>query len=382
VSADSPVIGTGDDSSFADVAFTERVSGAQGQVSRVLERRLRGSLYETAVAADGLPAGGPDSASGPQIAESGQTHGLLSSSRLTSSQVYTAALGDGGLVVGTSRTDTLGSTAAPHPTATTAGFYSGLVAWQRSPGGLFPPEIRARFYDGSTYGPDVLISSPAGGPTDASAGLWASGDITGNIAIVWVQGSGTQTQLSGALLYYPPGSFGPQNAPKYSTRSTPVLSWSSAREQWGPVTYRLAIDGVQVAQTARTSIRVPQPLVDGSHSWQVTAVNQAGIGTPARAATVQVDTVAPSARFTLTGRQRRGSTLRLVARTTDAAVPGEIGSGVSSILVRWGDGHSTRIAHGARHTYSRPGTYRLTLTVSDRAGNATRLTRLLRIGSA
>ena len=79
VSADSPVIGTGDDSSFADVAFTERVSGAQGQVSRVLERRLRGSLYETAVAADGLPAGGPDSAYGPQIAESGQTHGLLSS---------------------------------------------------------------------------------------------------------------------------------------------------------------------------------------------------------------------------------------------------------------------------------------------------------------
>ena len=69
-------------------------------------------------------------------------------------------------------------------------------------------------------------------------------------------------------------------------------------------------------------------------------------------------------------------------RTTDAPVPGEIGSGVSSILVRWGDGHSTRIAHGARHTYSRPGTYRLMLTVSDRAGNATRLTRLLRVGSA
>jgi hypothetical protein len=382
VSADSPVIGAGDDSSFADVAYTERVSGALGQQSRVLERRLRGSLYEGAVAADGLAPGGPDGAYGPQIAESGQTHGLLTSSRLSSNQVYSAALGDGGLIVGNSRIDTFQSTAAPYAIPTMAGFYSALVAWQRNPGSPFPAEVRARYYDGTNYGPDVVISSPAAGPTDAAAGLAASGDIAGDVAVAWVQGSGKQTQLSGALLYYPPGSFGPQSAPKYSRRASPVFAWSSSREQWGPINYRLTVDGVQVAQTNRTSIRAPHPLSDGPHSWQVSAVNQVGIATPARAAAVQVDTVAPSVQFMLIGRQRRGVSLRLSVRTTDAPTAGEIGSGVASVLVRWGDGRSARVLHGARHAYARAGTYRITVTVTDRAGNASRITRLVRIVSA
>jgi hypothetical protein len=381
VSADSPVIGTGDDSSFADVAYTERVSGASGQQSRVLERRLRGSLYETAVAADGLAAGSSDGAYGPQIAESGQTHGLLTSGRLSSNQVYSAALGDGGLITGTARIDTFASLAAPYATPTTVGFYSGLVVWQRNPGSPFPAEIRARYFDSTSYGPDTVLSSPAAGPTDAAAGLQASGDIAGDVAVAWVQGSGTQTRLSGALLYYPPGSFGPQNAPKYSRRPSPVFAWSSSREQWGPITYTLSVDGVPVARTNRTSIRAPHPLSDGPHSWQVTAVNQVGIATAARPATVWVDAFAPGVQFTLTGRQRRGSTLRLAVRATDAPIVGEIGSGVASVVVRWGDGHSARVIHGARHAYSSAGSYRMTVTVTDRAGNSTRITRLVRIVS-
>ena len=58
-----------------------------------------------------------------------------------------------------------------------------------------------------------------------------------------------------------------------------------------------------------------------------------------RPAAVWVDTLTPGVQFTLSGRQRHGSTLRLAVRATDAPILGEIGSGVASVEVRWGDGH-------------------------------------------
>lgn len=377
LAADSPTIATGDDSSYADVAFSERVAGTPSQ--RVVLRRLRGSRYENPVGADGLVAGSSDGAIMPQVVETGATHGLLTTVRSTSNQVYAGELGDGGLLAGFARVDTLGSNSAPFAVPATTGSFSGLVAWQRDPGTPFPKEIRERYWDGTNFGPDVVISSPAAGPTNAAAGLAAAGDIAGDLAIAWTQGTPPVQQISAALLYYPPGSFGPQAPTKYATHAAPTFTWSAAREQWGPVTYRLTIDGRLAGQSTATSVRSPVPLADGPHTWQVSAVNQVGLVTAARAATVWVDTVGPSLQFTLTGRQRRRSVLRLAVRTTDAPVPGVVGSGVASVIVRWGDGKAARIRHGATHAYARSGTYRLTVVVSDRAGNTTRIVRRVRV---
>ncbi len=209
--------------------------------------------------------------------------------------------------------------------------------------------------------------------------MGAGGDIAGDEAVAWVQGTGSSTRISGALLYYPPGGFGPRNVTKYSRGTRPLFSWSASREEWGPIGYSLAIDGVPVARTGDTSVRVPRALAQGPHTWQVSAVNQAGVATAASAVSLFVDSVAPSVQFSLTGRERRGTRLRLTVRTSDVPAIGGTGSGVSSVVVRWGDGTSTRFHNGARHTYTGVGTFRLRLTVSDRAGNSTKLTRLVRI---
>ena len=53
--------------------------------------------------------------------------------------------------------------------------------------------------------------------------------------------------------------------------------------------------------------------------------------------------------------------------------------GVASVIVNWGDRSMYQILHGKFHIYRRPGLYLLHVTVTDRAGNVTRLTRWLRI---
>jgi hypothetical protein len=55
---------------------------------------------------------------------------------------------------------------------------------------------------------------------------------------------------------------------------------------------------------------------------------------------------------------------------------------VATVIVTWGDGTSGRIrVQTATHHYLRAGHYRLTITVTDRAGNRTVLSRALHITS-
>jgi hypothetical protein len=53
------------------------------------------------------------------------------------------------------------------------------------------------------------------------------------------------------------------------------------------------------------------------------------------------------------------------------------GSGVSKVVVNWGDGSEHVITHGKYHAYSNPGHYLLTVTVTDVAGNKTTKTQEL-----
>ena len=75
------------------------------------------------------------------------------------------------------------------------------------------------------------------------------------------------------------------------------------------------------------------------------------------------------------------SELHLTVSYTDATkgVPRSAASGVRSVQVKWGDGSKYSIRHGKYHAYSRRRTYVVTVTVSDRAGNKTIVTRKLKI---
>ena len=382
VSADEPAIAAGGDSSYAAVVFQEVLTNGTAAQSRVLMNQLVASQYDGVTQPDGLATPGPEGAEFPGVAVTEYGRGFVTSAQQPSNQLFATALGTNETSGALTRVDSLPNSGQPYAVPATAGLTSTLIAWQQSPGVAGPAEIRLRYaQDGSDLGPEQVVSTPGLGPTDAASGLAAAGDVDGDAAIAWAQGSGGSTAIVAAQLYQPPGSFAALSKFRYAVSDHPLLSWSAASETWGPVHYLVSVDGVQVARTTSTRIPVPTPVLDGPHSWQVTAVNQAGLTSAAHPASIWVDTVAPRVSFTLTGLRRVGSSLRLTVTDTDSPPPEPPAdaSGIAEVVVRWGDGSSNQISHRALHTYKRPGRYTVTVIVKDRAGNATTVTRHVKI---
>ena len=379
VSADQPAVATGGDSSYAAVTFREVVTNGTVNQDRVLVNRLHGSVYDGVDDADGLSTPGSDGADQPQDAAAEYGSGFVLSAREDSNQLWTTVLGSNESPGATFQVDSLPNSAPPDGTSGMDGLFTGLITWQQNP--LFGmPEIRARYYDGSMLQPEVVVSSPNSGPTDAAQGLATAGDLNGDGMIAWVQGTGASNRIVAAQLYAPPGAIAVQSAFQYVRTSQPTLVWSAAREPWGPLPYMVTLDGTPLASTTATSL-APGPLSQGPHTWRVTGTNPAGLSTAARTATVFVDTIPPSANLTLTGKLQVGSVVHVYVSYTDSPPPvaPADASGVVSVIVNWGDGTSYPITHGKFHVYPRAGRYRLTVTVTDRAGNVTTLTDQVRI---
>jgi hypothetical protein len=382
VSADEPAVGAGGDSSYAEVVFHEVLTSGSSAESRVLMNRLHGSQYDGVTQPDGLTTPGPEGADLPGLAVNEYGRGFVTSTREQSDQLFATVLGTNGGTGPLVRVDSLQNSTPPPAVPATAGLVSTLIAWQQNPGTTGAPEIRMRYaQDGSHLGPEQVVSAPSQGSTDAASGLAAAGDVAGDAAIAWVQGSPSSNQILAAQLYQAPGPVAPVSGFRYAVSAHPLIAWTPAAESWGAARYLVSIDGVQVAQTTSTRIRIPSVVADGSHTWQVQAINQAGLTDTPRVATVWVDTVAPSASLTLRGARRVGSYLHIQVTYTDSPPPEPpaAASGIAQVLVKWGDGSSYRIAHGKFHAYRRRGRYRLSVIVKDRAGNTTTLTRRLTI---
>jgi hypothetical protein len=150
---------------------------------------------------------------------------------------------------------------------------------------------------------------------------------------------------------------------------------------WGPLTYAVTLDGALLGQTTATSITAPAALTQGAHSWQVSATNRAGLASSSGAGTVFVDTIAPTAKLTVTGRQQVGSKLHVNVSWSDVppGLPPSAASGVASVLLNWGDHTVLEMIHNQLHSYRRAGRYLIVVYVADRAGNRTTLTQWVRI---
>jgi hypothetical protein len=382
LAADQPEISAGGDSSFAIVAFHEVLSdGAQTQ-SRVLVRRLHGSVYDPLLNGDGLATPGPSGAGTPAAIVTEYGSGFVTSARTDTNALAAMTIGSGESAGPVNRVDSLPNASPPDAVAASAGIYSTMIAWQRDPGTPFMPEIRLRFApDGTSLGPEEVLSSPALGPTDADLGLVAAGDVSGDAVVAWVQGPPGARAIVTDQLYQRPGSLAPAKLFRYARSSRPVLAWSAARELWGPMRYTVTLDGAPLPPSTATALVPPAPLTDGRHTWQVTATNPVGLTSTARAAGVWVDTVPPAGSVTITGRKRIGAVLHLQVTYTDAPPP-ELpvdASGIARVTVNWGDGSVYRIKHGKYHAYIRTGRYRVTVTITDRAGNVTKLVQRIRI---
>ena len=383
-SADSPVVGTEGDSSYAQVAFHEDVVCNGQQQSRVFMDRLHGSVYGGLEAVDGLSDTSTEGAEDPQIAMGEYGHGWVTSEHATAYDVFATAMGANGTPAGTVQVNGLRNGAPPDPLPAIAGLYSNFIVWQQDPGSAGMPELRVRYAPAnSTLGPETVISTPAQGPTDAAGGLAAAGDVSGDAAVAWLQGGPGGTWVMAERMYQPPGPIFVSKAVRYENSANPVLQWSAAHESWGPMTYTISLDGTQVAQTNSTAVRVPTTVADGRHGWQASGANPVGQSTQSAMATVFVDTVPPTAAMTLYGRPLIRAKLHVYVTYVDLPPTGEPrsdASGVSSVVVRWGDGTTVPLKLGFRrsfHTYKRAGHYVITLLVTDRAGNVTR--QLIRV---
>jgi hypothetical protein len=387
-SASSPVVGVQGDSSYAAVAFQATLTCGGRSQQRVLFNRLHGSAYDGITQLDGLSTASADGAVQPQVVTSEYGAGWVISTRdgsnpLDANQLYATQLGNNASARAAVRVDTGRNTASPHAVAATAGLFSNLIAWEQKPEASGLSEIRVRFSPRSGLGSEMVLSSPAQGPTEATAGLAAGGDVNGDGAVAWVQGVPRARAVVVGQLYQPPGGVHALARRTYSRISQPLLSWSPVKEAWR-LRYVVAIDGTSLATAPLTSARTPI-LTDGPHTWQVTASNPAGLTSVSTPAAVFVDTIRPVVSFTVSGTRRINRRLRAVVSAADEppiGAPATDASGLARVTVNWSD-HSLvklgRSRHRSFHTYARRGRYKITVTATDRAGNVARAVQFVRI---
>jgi hypothetical protein len=147
--------------------------------------------------------------------------------------------------------------------------------------------------------------------------------------------------------------------------------------------YTVRVDGVVAGSTTATSITVPIRVSKGWHQWTVTATNPTGQQSPGAKSKLLIDTVRPRVDFNMTGSLTAGSTVAINLHYSDRAPGVRYASGVGSVVVKWGDGRSSVVPVGQPrrfHVYARPGRYRVTAIVTDRAMNQTRRGQQVTIG--
>jgi hypothetical protein len=382
VSASLPSISSGGDSSYAAVVFQETLASGAAQQSRVLMNRLHGSQYDGPSAGDGLTTPGAEGAAQPQVAVNEFGRGFVTAAGQSSDDVFATTITTNESPGNALQVNTLPQSVLPDAVPGTAGTISTLIAWQQNPGAAGPAEIRLRYApDGSDLDPEEVVSNPALGATDANLGLAAGGDLAGDAAVAWVQGSGAQTEIVAAQLFQAPGGMTPSTLFQYTTTVTPAFAWSPASELWGSPEYVVKVDGVPVATTTANQVASAIPLNQGRQTWQVTATNLGGLASISRNSTMFIDTYPPRVSFSVSGPRHIGSFLHLVVRDSDVppGQPPSVASGIKSVQVKWGDGANYFIRHGKFHAYKRRGRFTVTVIVKDRAGNKTIVTQVLKI---
>lgn len=383
VSSGSPAISAGGDSSYPDIAYDETLKSGSSTWNRVLMTRLISEDVGSTTAVDGLSGTTPGSAGSPAVAMGEYGTGYVVASDNSDDQLVGTPLGNNGGPSGPPYEVSQGISTSPIlGVPAIAGMFTTLIAWEQSSSAGSPQVVMRYGLGGTTLGSPAVLSAPGAQPRPAD-GLAAAGDNGGDAAVAWVQGaSPSSLSLEVSQDYEPPAAPGPKHF-SYSRSAQPTLTWNAAQHRWGPITYRVTLDGKFIGQTSSTSLQVPSRLTDGRNVWNVTAGNPAGETTTSRNATVFVDTRAPSLRIGLSGRDRRGKrlTLRVHAADHPAPEPGAKASGIASVRITWGDGavQQGRYVSSAHHVYLRSGRFRIRVRVTDKAGNAVTVSRTVRI---
>jgi hypothetical protein len=372
--SDLPDIDTEDDSSYAWVVVRQNPGGTP----RALARRLVGSTFNDPVIVDG---GEPISE--PNIDISGRGVGYAAMGANASANAFGAVLKDDKFNPATA----LGGFGGPSfPDAATAETGDGLIAFQQGDAGG-GRSIHARPYDYvatsravTQPGPDVTLSRPELGNTDAQRGLLAAADRAGDVAIAFIQGDGASRQLVGATFDRAPGTFVGYTTSKHWVRGPrPLFKWATSFELWGPLTYTVLIDGQPNGQTQATSFAVPNPVPDGVHKWRVVATDRRGQTTASPVRNVRIDGTPPKVSFRITGARRRGGVVKVTVKATDASGTTARASGIKLGRVDFGDKSRPVDRRKALHSYRHSGKFTVRVSGTDQAGNVVTLRRRITV---
>jgi hypothetical protein len=352
--ADSPDVDIEDDGSFAWVAYRQDVGGQ----SHTFARRLVGSQFEAIAPVDGGVI-----SSEPRIDMSGRGQGEAVSQ--AGDNTVLGALLDHDVFEQTYPLGTGGTPSKPEVAAADRGDLA--IAW-RSNG-----EARGRVkpYRKAFLG-DAPISNPALGPVN-DPGVYVGGDRTGDFAVAMVQGLEGAKALTVASYDDPPGAPFIGKAEAFKAKARPELKWRPGVDLWGEQTFRVFVDNVQVGQTKASSLVPAAPLKTGTHKWYVQAVDLHGQTSTSRVRTMKLDSTAPALKVTVSGKRRRGQTLKIKVTVHDMG-----GSGLDHTTIDFGDKSSTTHSRSVSHRY-RAGSFTLKIAAVDKSGNIARKETKLRI---
>lgn len=366
--ADSPAVRVQDDSTFAWVAIRQDFNDGGALRSRVIARRLVGSKFDTTVPVDGLAFPTGQGAENPVLDITSRGYGMALSDLQGGHAIFGSVL--------TRRQDPnqptfepnvqldTANAGAPHLTATSSEDAKGVAAWQRSGDGS--STVLARFYNGTQFEPPVTLSPPAFGPSAAELGLDGTSDGAGDSVIAFVQGPSTARRIQVVPYAGKVSVSRVAGTRRWKRTRKPTLRWNKTENvPWGPLRYRLEIDGSPVTTTTRTSYRPPQPLSDGIHAVRLVAVDGRGTETAGKDVGLRIDRRKPRGKI-----KRVGHGLYSVSASDG---PPMSGSGIYKAKLMFGK-HGVAIsvptiavlenAH-IRHT----GGGRPKLVLVDRAGN-------------
>ncbi len=357
---------------FSDgaIAYRQQASAA-GPPSppRVMVAQI-GEIFEQGSGTFGAPAfadgQGAASATDPSVSVSPRAGAAVAFSR--DGQPAAAALDDAGSGDPAPLGSGPGGGASATPLVRLGRDDRSVEAWRTStPDG---PRVAVRERTGNDGGKVGYVAATTGSPVRE---LELAGSGLGDGIVGFRQGEGDSTRIAAAWVDAPPSSFAALAPSGWVRPGAARFSWETAPNAIGGVRYAPVVDGQirSVGGTAR-SYRLPlRGLDDGRYAVAVQATDDVGQQTLTDPAQLRVDGTLPRVRVRWAGR-------RVVVTADDG--PRERASGIQAGATRvsFGDGRAATVTRRTQHRYRRAGSYRVTVSTRDRAGN--RRTVKLRVG--
>ena len=275
--ADSPQVAMEDDSSFGEIVLRQQFDNGNGfPATRLIGRHLVAGDLGPPDAIDGMDFPVTEGVNSPRLAMDLRGRGIAAGSRDQSLSPTAALLRDDSFAAG----ELLGSLnnggTPPQTTVGTGQNLTGVVAWMQAPTPAPDGVVAAgRFAISNTYEPEAQLSPPDFGPVLSSGGIFASSARTGDSVVVFVQGPPDARRLVASIYDRFPGHASPRT-PRVVRTQEPVLRWLPASDLFGAPTYTVYLDGKNIGDTTSNTMRVPSPLSEGKHTWQVNTTDLHG----------------------------------------------------------------------------------------------------------